>query len=177
MNAPALSPDAMRLRAVRASLDAIAPGQWTRVVDVDGEFIESRGEMGELLVLARFHPGATVDEVTFAVDAPDTVRFLLRLLDQAFREIRALKAPPPERSDHAKDFAAECAMKCGEPAFRAFLEEVHGLEKPLSPERVATKVRSMLGVTSRAELNNGGQAAERWKALRGEFEAWRRAGR
>jgi hypothetical protein len=68
-------------------------------------------------------------------------------------------------------------MKCGAPAFRAFLEEAHGLERPLSPERVATKVRSMLGVTSRAELNNGGQAAERWKALRGEFEAWRRAGR
>ena len=175
MNAPALSPDARRLLAVRANLAAIAPGQWTRVCDGDGEFIESRGEMGELLVLARFPPGATVDEIAFAVDAPDTVRFLLRLLDQAFREIRTLKAPPPER--RAKDFAAECAMKCAEPAFRAFLEEVHGLERPLTAERVAQKVRSILGVTSRAELNDGGQAAERWKALRGDFEAWRRAGR
>jgi hypothetical protein len=177
MNAMALSPDAARLRAVRASLAAIEPGHWTRACDSDGEFIESRGEMGELLVLARFHPGATMDEIAFAVDAPDTVRFLLRLLDHAFSEIRALKAPPLARHDPAKDFAAECAMKCAEPAFRAYLEEEHGLEKPLTPERVATKVRSMLGVMSRAELNNGGQAAERWKALRSEFEAWRRAGR
>jgi hypothetical protein len=115
--------------------------------------------------------------IAFAVVAPDTVRFLLRVLDKEFREIRAMKAPPPERSDPAKNFAAECGMKCGEAKFGEFLEVVHGLERPLSPERVAQKVRSMLGVTSRAELNNGGQAAERWKALRGEFEAWRRAGR
>lgn len=173
----ALSPDAVQLRAVRSSLAAIAPGQWTRVCDGDGEFIEARGEMGELLVLARFHPGATMDEIAFAVDAPDMVRFLLRLLDQAFREIRALRAPPLERRDPAKDFAAECAMKCGEPAFRAFLEEKHGLERPLTDERVAQKVRGLLGVTSRAELNQPGQAAERWKALRGDFDARRRAGR
>lgn len=77
----------------------------------------------------------------------------------------------------AKDYAAECAMKCAEPAFKAFLHERHGLEKPLTDERVKVKVRSLLGVTSRAELNDGGKAAHAWKALRTEFDDWRRAGR
>ncbi|TIX17501.1 MAG: hypothetical protein E5V35_34845, partial [Mesorhizobium sp.] len=71
---------------------------------------------------------------------PDTVRFLLRLLDDSFREIRRLAGKPPHRNQAAgepaasdeKNFAAECAMKCGEPAFMVFLEERHGLERPLT---------------------------------------------
>ncbi len=76
-----------------------------------------------------------------------------------------------------KNHAAEAAMKCQEPAFKAFLEARHGLERPLTGERVAQKVRSLLGVTSRAELNRNAAAVDRWKRLRGEFETWRRVGR
>lgn len=185
MNAAALSPDATRLRAVRAALAAIEPAVWTRVHG-DTAFVESRGEMGELFVLARFDE-ATVDEIDFVTDAPDTVRFLLRLLDAAFREVRQLRGlPEPRRQNEqrgepaageAKNFAAECAMKCQDAAFKVFLHERHGLEKPLTDDRVTQKVRSMLGVQSRKELNNGGRASEAWIALRGAFDAWRKAGR
>ncbi|RWC25889.1 MAG: hypothetical protein EOS27_26930 [Mesorhizobium sp.] len=179
-----LSPDATKLRAIRAALAAIAPGDWTRVHGEAGAFVEARGEMGELLVLLRFD-AASVDEIDFVCNAPDTVRFLLRLLDGAFREIRRLAGKPPHRNQaagepaasDAKNFAAECGMKCGEPAFMVFLEERHGLERPLTPERVAQKVRSLLGVTSRKQLNDGGKAGEAWKALRGSFADWKKAGR
>ncbi|RWO29594.1 MAG: hypothetical protein EOS10_22380 [Mesorhizobium sp.] len=183
MNAVALSPDAARLRAIRAALAAIEPAAWTRVHGADGAYVESRGEMGELFVLARFDE-ATIDEIAFVTDAPDTVRFLLRLLDAAFREIRG--RPEPRRADQqrgepmardVRNFAAECAMKCQDAAFKVFLHEQHGLEKPLTDERVAQKVRSLLGVQSRKELNNGGRASEAWLALRGAFDAWRKAER
>jgi hypothetical protein len=182
MNAVSRNPDAVRLRAIRENLAAIAPARWTRVHQGEGCFVESQGEMGELFVLARFDPGATIDEITFVVDAPERIAFLLRLLDQAFDQIRKLKGmPDPRRQDKPerapKDFAAECAMKCAEPAFRVFLEAVHGLERPLTDERVVQRVRGLLGVQSRAELNEAGRAADAWKALRGEFDAWRRAGR
>lgn len=186
MNAAALSPDAMRLRAIRSALAAIEPAAWTRVHGADGAYVESRGEMGELFVLARFDE-ATIDEIAFVTDAPDTVRFLLRLLDDAFEKIRQLRGlPEPRRADQqrgepmardVKNFAAECAMKCQDAAFKVFLHEVHGLEKPLTDGRVAQKVRSLLGVQSRKELNNGGRASEAWIALRGAFDAWRKAGR
>lgn len=186
MNAAALSPDAARLKAVRASLAAIEPADWSRVHGGAGAFVESRGEMGELFVLARFDE-ATVDEIDFICNAPDTVTFLLRLLDAAFFKIRQLSGLPEPRqtnepagepmATNVKNFAAECAIKCGEPAFKQFLHEAHGLEKPLTDERAAQKVRSLLGVQSRRELNNGGRASEAWKALRGSFDAWRRAGR
>lgn len=172
----ALSPDARRLLAIRQSLDQIAPGDWTRVHGEDGAFIEARAEMGELFVLARFDASASFEEIAFAVDAPENVRFLLRLLDAAFREIRKLKGLEPSQVDH-KDYAAECAMKCAEPAFMRFLVDRHGLEAPVDRERAAQKVRSLLRVTSRKALNEGGRAADAWKALRGEFDAWWRAKR
>lgn len=181
MNA-ALSPDAARLKALRANFEAIAPADWTRV---QGEtaFVEARGEMGEVFTLLTFDQ-ATVDEIEFVCNAPETVGFLLRLLGDAFEKIRTLKGDPPLRNGAAgepaaqspKNFAAECALKCQEPRFKVFLEERHGLERPLTDERVIQKVRSMLGVTSRKELNNGGKAGEAWKALRAEFAGWLKAG-
>lgn len=176
--------DARKLRAIRASLEAIAPADWTRVHGEAGAFVESRGEMGELFVLLRFDE-ATPDEIAFACDAPVTVGFLLRLLDDAFDTIRALKGEPPQRNpakgasqaSDFKNYSAECAMKCQEPAFMVFLEERHGLERPLTAERAAQKVRSLLGVTSRKELNDGGRASDAWKALRADFAAWLKAQR
>jgi len=178
VNAHTLSRDAARLRAVRENLASIAPARWQRVHDETGAFIETRGAMGELFVLARFDPLAAVEEIDFACDAPDVVAFLLRLLDAAFAEVRRLKDVPTEPPRNTgKDYAAECAMKCAEPAFRAFLGECHGLERPWTDVRVAQRVRGLLGVTSRAELNHGGDAVERWKSLRDAFAAWRRAAR
>lgn len=185
MNAAALSPDAVRLKTVRASLAAIAPGVWTRAHDEKGAMIEARGAMpGEVFVLARFEAIATDDEIDFAHNAPEHVGFLLRLLDQAFATIRTLKGDPPPRNEAArepaaldpKNFAAECAMRCQDPRFKVYLEERHGLERPLTDERVVQKVRSMLGVTTRKELNDGGKASEAWKALRASFAAWLKAG-
>ena len=172
-----MTSESAHLARIRDQLAAIAPAQWSRVYDGDGCFIEARGPMGELLPVLRFHPGASDDEIAIVADLPGNLRLLLGLVDRA---IAALKPPvrqddPPPREP--KDYAAECAIKCAEPAFRVFLEECHGLERPLTDERVAQKVRGLLGVTSRAELNHGDQAAVRWKALRGDFEAWKRAGR
>lgn len=75
------------------------------------------------------------------------------------------------------NYAAEAAIKCGEPAFRVFLEERHGLVRPLTDDKVAARLRSLLGVTSRRELNSDATAAARWKEIRREFDAWRKEGR
>ncbi|WP_315920412.1 hypothetical protein [Mesorhizobium sp. SP-1A] len=171
------SAESMRLSRIRSRLVAIAPGDWSLVADGSDSFVEARGPMGELLPIARFAPGATADEIATICDAPADLRFLVGLVDRAIARIKppAQSARPPQREP--KDYAAECAMKCAEPAFRVFLEQQHGLGRPLTDERVAQKVRGLLGVTSRAELNDGGAAVDRWMGLRSEYDAWRRAGR
>lgn len=199
--------DTARLAQIRRQLDAIAPGNWSLVADPEGMFVEAEGPMGELSPVLRFNAGASSDEMQFAANAPYTVRFLLGLVDRAISfasrvaprpadadppagraivpDARSGLRPvagrrhdnPPAGEPQFKDFAAECAMKCQEPAFKAFLEDRHGLERPLTDSKVAQKVRSLCGVTSRAELNDGGRAADAWKQLRGEFADWRKAGR
>lgn len=173
--------EARQLARLRDDLAALGRAEWLRTHDEHGCMLETRGERGEIVGVARFAGTATEDEIAFACSAPANVAFLLGLLDRAvakLREIRAQAAAQAQASrDTSKDFAAEAAMRCAEPGFRAFLEDRHGLQRPLTDERVAQRLRSILGVASRAELNNDEAAAARWKQLRGAYEDWKRAGR
>lgn len=163
--------EADRLNALRSDLHAVAPGVWSRAADGDGELVLAGGPMGEIWTVARIDAGATDAEVRLLVGAVDNVRFLLALVDRAIAKL----TPKPEPAiAPEKNFAAECAMKCAEPAFKAYLEAEHGLERPLTDDRVAQKVRSLCGVTSRSELNAQGWAADAWQQLRRDFDAWKR---
>lgn len=158
--------DAAELSRIRAQLDAIKPGLWSRVHDGAGEFVEAQGPMGELLEVFRFHAGATSAEMEFVVDAPRNIDFLLRLVDRAIAAMRPKKA--------RKNFAAEAALKCKEPRFWDYLAACHGLERPLTEARATQRLRTLLGVASRKDLNDDDHAAERWKALRRDFETWKK---
>lgn len=170
-----MSADAMELRKIRGRLDALAGAQWFRSADDRGQFVEARTAVGELNEIARFHPGALPEEIDFVVGAPEMVAFLLQLVDRAIAKARK-DVPRQKNQNRNKDFAAEAAMKCDDAAFNVFLEEKHGLERPLTADRVAQKLRTILGITSRSELNKDDAAADRWRSLRASFEAWRKVG-
>ncbi|SDP92403.1 hypothetical protein SAMN05428967_4456 [Phyllobacterium sp. YR620] len=167
--------EAAELRKIRDRLDALHPARWSLAADRDITFVESRLDSGELVEVARFHRGASSDEIDFVVNAPAMVGFLLGLVDRAITAARGSSGAPAKREP--KDFAAEAAMKCEEPAFRVFLEQCHGLERPLTKDRVAQKLRTVLCVSSRKELNDSEAAADRWRKLRADFETWRKASR
>ncbi|RVG84207.1 hypothetical protein CN221_33560 [Sinorhizobium meliloti] len=168
------SPDQIHLDKIRAR-HGEASRDWTVGVRARGQ----RQLFARLLSGASLSAVVTVTEECgwqdeeFLMHAHADIEFLLRiysrLVDRLAEKTRALHEDPPD-----KNYAAECAIKCGEPAFKKFLEECHGLERPLTDERAATKVRSVLGIGSRRQLNNDSAAAERWCGLRGHFDAWRR---
>jgi len=167
--------EAARLQKIRERLKAIAPAKWSLAADGETMFVEARGSAGDLIRIADFRRSATMDEIQFVADAPEAMQFLLDLVDRAIRAAKG-KAQPAAAAGKRKDFAAEAAMKCQEPAFLAFLEARHGLERPLTTERAAQRLRSVLRITSRKTLNEDEAAAQRWKKLRADFDAWRRAG-
>lgn len=107
----------------------------------------------------------------FLLYAHSDIGFLLRLLADAFREIRSMRAAEQKKQKEG-DFAAECAMKCSDPLFKRFLAEQHQVDIA-DQERIVSRVRTMLAIGSRSELNRDPQAAQRWFSLRAEFEAWR----
>ncbi|PJR13940.1 hypothetical protein [Sinorhizobium meliloti] len=172
------SPVQIRLDKIRAR-HGEASRDWTVDVKTRGQ----RQLFARLLPTAPRSSVATITEECgwqneeFLIHAHSDIEFLLRiygrLVERLAEKTRAL-ACYEERPE--KNYAAECAIKCGEPAFKKFLEECHGLERPLTDERAATKVRSVLGIGSRRQLNEDPAAAERWCDLRGHFDAWRRRG-
>lgn len=171
-----MSEDAIKLKRIRARFASLGDAKWLVSTDGDVAFLEVSTPKGELLEILRFHGCATPEEIDFFANAPEMVDFLLKLVDRAIARARNAAPREPQKQSKPKDFAAEAAMKCNDAAFKVFLEEKHGLDRPLTADRAAQKLRTLLGITSRSELNRDGAAADRWRSLRASFEAWRKVG-
>jgi hypothetical protein len=167
--------DAQRLAQIKQNRAEIETVDWTLVEDGEGGFLEAVEGFGVHVTLLRFDPAATPAEKMFIADAADTIDFLLKLVDRAIEKMRPPESQTPPAGpiqDDRKNYAAEAAMKCDEAAFKVFLGECYQLEKPMTNERTAQRLRSLLGISSRAELNDNDEAAARWKKLRGEYADW-----
>ncbi|KWV42100.1 hypothetical protein AS026_21050 [Rhizobium altiplani] len=140
---------------------------------------------GEVMPIAIITRDCSYDDRRLMIKAPVLVRALLLLLDMAFAEIRRLRPQQQDQSARGErqqqsekrsepDYAAECAMKCADQAFRRFLLEKKKAPDAGDPVRVTSHVRYLLKVDSRAELNRDAGARKRWLDLRAEFEVWMR---
>ncbi len=126
----------------------------------------------------RFEAGCPFLQQQAFLHLPRNLRFLLGLLDRASASVRTLRQrleryePPPTPEPKKKDYAAEVTMKCQTGAFRRFLIECHGLPDTADLERTLTRIRTLLRIESRSELNTDPDAQARWKSLKQEFERW-----
>lgn len=174
-----MNAEAIELRKARERFRALGGAEWLLTADGAATFVEARSGV-ERVVVAHFSETATTDEIDFFVNAPRMIDLLLRLVDRAIAAMKRAGVNEPQQrrsADKPVNYAAQAAMKCGEPAFLVFLEECHGLQRPLTDDKAAQKLRTLLRITSRKELNNDSAAAERWRSLCTAFEVWRKAGR
>lgn len=90
------------------------------------------------------------------------------IITQLEAEIRHLKGEP---DPSAKKFspAKQCGMYCGRADFQAWLRDIHGADIA-DPQRIATHIRNMLMVKTRAELDTNEEAAARWQSLLKSFK-------
>jgi hypothetical protein len=89
-------------------------------------------------------------------------------------------SPQDSRPDRAKRMdwrdmqpAAQAALRCDQPAFQAFLREVHRYVSVTDIEGAADAIRHLCGVKSRAELGTNHKARVMWKQLDDQFQAWK----
>lgn len=168
-----MSAEALELRKIRNRHNSLGGAEWLLSSNGEVTIVEARTD-GVPTEVARFHRNATPDEIDFFANAPHMVSFLLGLVDRAIAAHKGNARAPAQAQGKAVNYAAEAAMKCDEAGFLVFLEEKHGLERPLTAERAAQRLRSLLGVMSRKELNNNSAAAGRWRSLRADYDVWRR---
>ncbi|MDP9837572.1 hypothetical protein J2T09_002324 [Neorhizobium huautlense] len=128
---------------------------------------------GEVYPIAQVLPTCTFDDRRLMFKAPALLRAVVTVCEAAFVEIRRLK--PTQKGPDPKDFAAEVSMKCAnDHAFRRYLIECHDLKDAGDTERVKSRVRSVLAVSSLKELNDDRDAGARWVSLRTNFKTWLR---
>ncbi|MGR9252687.1 hypothetical protein [Rhizobium leguminosarum] len=127
---------------------------------------------GEIRPVATIVEGTPFVFQNFLIRAAGNQVLALDLLDRCRRAYREMAGRQQKQS---KNFATECAMKCkSDQAFRQYLIECHDLRDATDAERIKTRVRSILGIQSMAELNTDESAAARWRDLRAAFDRWRR---
>lgn len=167
---PTASPAQLRLDAIRNRVTSSSP-IWE--ITAGDHLTMTAGEGGDLPEVLTFSSAVFIEDRDLVLHARDDLIWLLAIYDKlaerfrwALSEIKRLD--PPKKS---KDYAAECAMQCSKQAFRTFLRERHGLEAT-DDERINTRVRSILRIQSRADLNTDDSARERWFSLRAEFKNW-----
>lgn len=179
--------DAERLSAIRRRLDRLDPGSaWQIGYEGKARVIVSN----DGAVLFSVTDAASSDDHEIASGAPEDLAFLLDLVDRATVKVRELQgaltafrnANPlrGEEKGASKNYAAEAAIKLTDLHFRQFLrhhpdaQPVGGASADRDPVQIATdRLRAILGVSSRAQLNTEPAAAQRWLDLRDEWNRFR----
>lgn len=166
--------DAARVKAIES-----------RLLEASTNWQLGRGGTEIFAVIVANTPPVAIAELTadcgyvdrdFILHAPDDIGFLLQLVRRAADKVRSLRSEEERQAEHAHssgDFAAECAMKCNEQAFRRFLLEAKGATDVADELRVASEVRRILKIESRGEINRDAGARNRWLDLRAEYAAWK----
>ncbi|WP_176083153.1 hypothetical protein [Martelella sp. HB161492] len=180
MNQPQATPS-QRIAQFRAQLNAIS-GETEVFTDADGMRLQTRimDELEDILIVPASSP---IDDQQFYLSAPKIVRYLLDLVDKMADRIKALKAEiralRQQQEDAggkpAKDYAAECAMKCAEPPFQRYLIERRGMPYPTDKNKAMTRVKFILAIASLKLLNTDPDAAARWRELVKDFQRWMRS--
>lgn len=157
------------------SLAALASDEWSESYNLStskAEICLPNRFTGEVEPIAHILPDCPYDDRQLMLRAPIYVAALLTLLEEAFKRLRTLDPPPEKKVRDKNPYARACAIATGRLDFRAFLSAVHGLEAT-DTERVDTRVRSLLRIQSRTQLDTDEQARARWFSLHREFENWK----
>jgi hypothetical protein len=175
MNQHTIHPDLARLTEIESRF--IALSNWISTAQLLRGTRAPYLVAGEKIILS-FGSGAADDDRIFYHNAPADVGFLLEFAARAIRHARGSAQPQrhSKPSKPSRDFAAECAMKCAEPSFRAYLTEKHKLPADPTDDDVKVCVREALGISSRSKLNTDPDAADRWFKMRAAFQLWERHG-
>lgn len=172
MSEPAVSANQKRMDAIR-SRAALAAKDWGIMAGERGLTLTAAGDEGTETVSVILDD-ASIFNREFAIAAPEDLLWLLDRYTVLADRFRRMTNREERDRRKPKKYAAECAMKCNDRDFLDFLFTCHGVDLS-DRERINTRVRTILRITSRAELDTDEAAAGRWRHLVNDFENWRKA--
>lgn len=192
MAAP-LTPEQKELCILAAELEADISEAWISFYNStsgQNEIFDAADRGPDRAPILLIMPEASHGDRKLAVRVPQLVRALLALcrfrkarighLEAELRRMNGEPEPDPNPQDHneerqkQKSKAQWCAITCGARSFKEWLSQVHQVD---TSDRIRTeaRVRTMLRIQSRTELDTDNQAGERWVAMWKDFKTWEKA--
>lgn len=171
MAGPTVSANQKRMDAIR-NRAALAASDWGIMAGEHGLTLTAAGDEGTETV-SIIVDDASVFNREFALAAPEDLLWLLDRYTNLAERYRRMVDHQERSRPKPKNYAAECGMKCTDKDFLEFLFTCHGVDVS-DKERIATRIRTMLRITSRNDLNADEAAALRWRQLVADFETWKR---
>lgn len=152
--------------------------RWSMIADGGVVQVTSLRADGREVALCTFTAEAQADEIDLISGALDDLFCFVRLRARAKQEFRDLRRQLGEGGSALRegDFAANAAMLCAERPFQRFLEE-RGEGGPVRDKEAAdVRLKALLGITSKKQLNDEADAQARWVGLRDQYQLWMRGG-
>ncbi|GLR55150.1 hypothetical protein KYK30_31860 [Shinella yambaruensis] len=150
--------------------------QWGMSSDGERVHLTTTRGGGEEVTIGTFTADALSDEIDLIAGALDDLLCFIRLRARAVEEFRELRRQlaPGDRVLRDGDFAANAAMLCAERPFQRFLEE-RGEGGPVRDKDAAdARLKVLLNIASKRQLNDEPEAQARWVSLRGDYHIWMR---
>ncbi|WLR92145.1 hypothetical protein [Shinella zoogloeoides] len=125
---------------------------------------------GEVEPIAHILADCPYDDRRMMLKAPVYLNAVWVLLHEALRRIPREDVPAPTKKK-IQTVAQACGRMCNDADFLRFLSVCHNVDTS-DRERVANRVRTMIKVDSRAQLDTDEMARQRWFSLCDEFRSW-----
>lgn len=166
------------LVALAGDLVPLLPPAWTNFYNVEKSRREIwiDGDSGPMArPLAILTDNAGYADIEFLIRGAQMLHALVAagrrqrwIIEQLEAEIRRLNGEP-DPNQRKFSHAQQCAMWCGKQDFKQWLRDIHGADIA-DAQRIATHIRNMLMVKTRAELDTNEEAAARWQSLLKSFK-------
>ncbi|MBW9062395.1 hypothetical protein JNB71_03590 [Rhizobium herbae] len=165
-----------RLTQFRGIAAQLVGDKWTLEASDGRTRIVTRRSTGERELLCTVHADVLPHEYELITGAFDLLVLFLALQDRAAAKVRDLVAALDDRgkAERRKDFAAQAAMLCQSGSFQRFLGTKGG---PVADKQAAdTRLKGLLSITSKKQLNDDEAARKRFLSLRGDYDFWMKGG-
>lgn len=154
--------------------------RWRFDTDGDQTHIIARRSTGESVILGTLYAEALPDEIELLTGALENTILFLTLRERAKIAFRSGQSPPPEHQPAIRlrdgDFAANAAILCADQLFHRFLEQ---RQHPAESRTIHNKdhadavLKTLIGITSKTQLNREERAQAAFIDLRTDFEVWK----